>query len=58
MQTSQIAVKSFVVLCGLQGNSSQVCDFKKTVKLFNTSIHTDVLLPLTRDTIPDGWLYL
>ena len=23
--------------CDLQGNSSQICDFKKTVKLFNIS---------------------
>ena len=30
-----IAVKSFVVLNGLQGNSSQVCNFMKT---FNFSI--------------------
>ena len=29
--------KSCQVLCGLQGNSSQICDFKKTVKLFNIS---------------------
>ena len=46
MQTPLIAVKPFVVLSGLQGNSSQVCDFKKNGKLFNIdliqSIHTYV----------------
>ena len=37
-QTSLIAVKSFVVLSGLQGNSSQVCE----VKLFNISLKVSI----------------
>ena len=42
MQTLLIAVKSFVVLSSLQGNSSQVCDFKKTVKLFKCSLKVSI----------------
>ena len=39
MQTSLIAVESF---SGLQGNSSQVCYLKKTVKLFNISLKVSI----------------
>ena len=42
MQTPLIAVKPFVVLSGLQGNSSQVCDFKKNGKLFNISFKVSI----------------
>ena len=52
MQTSLIAVKSFVVLSGLQGNINQVCDFKKMVKLFNISLKVPLSLGMgvaTRD---------
>ena len=46
MQTSLIAVKSFVVLSGLQGNSSLVCEFKKTIKLFNISLKVSIQMML------------
>ena len=41
-ETKANFTNSCQVLSGLQGNSSQVCEFKKTVKLFNISLKVSI----------------